>query len=205
MAAPAGEKSNTFVASNYCKEYGCRFATEAALMTTSPKVLTLDNYDIHAYPLHVSASLVDYYGTVFLSDNLVVLSIEKSDEVHCSINNERVKVVGTTSTSIINGIANFSSFSVICYPSGQLTVTLSTTVRAVAALFPEYSLSLVQANLNKGIVASMNIKSSILVQLRTCRRGEKYDLYSDSRSSCSQCENSYSLRKNTDNSVVAFE
>jgi len=47
------------------------------------------------------------------------------------------------------------------------------------------------------------LESTIPIHFRNCHRGEKYDFYSALRSTCSYCENSYSLAENADDTVIA--
>jgi hypothetical protein len=162
----ANSTSNLFDG-NACG-YGCTFATELIGITTMPSTLFLDNYDLSSYSLKATAMLVDYYGNIVNSEsgNIVEAFVESQYDGSCSINNNKIALVGAVLAEVVKGTAYFRSFSAICIPGGSLNVTFRTTVRSFSSEYPQY---IIGKKVGRNSVSTKITKSKSRINLRPCR------------------------------------
>ena len=83
-----------------------------------------------------------------------------------------------------------------------LNATFKTAVKPHSSYYPVYSLVTLAQLRSSARNQPRQLSSAVTIYTRPCRRGEKFDLDSPTRSTCSMCEDSYSLVENIDNSIV---
>ena len=205
MLEPQIMSSNVFL-SNSVGYYGPIVATESYRIVTDTSQLYVSTYEQGVYPLSPEVRLVDFYKqTVTSESNILVEATLLQGNAYCSYNSKTSKIYGGTVAAVVNGIANFKYLGASCIPGGRMNITFSVDVKSFSSNFPVYS-SVCKSN--GDVICSVNsgifkvVSTNIPVYFRNCRRGEIFDFNSDSKSTCSECINSYSLADNNDNTVI---
>jgi hypothetical protein len=91
----------------------------------------------------------------------------------------------------------FTNVGVRCLPTAYMAIGLSTTLRV-----PYFDTSGPNPQFKFKLTSFRNV---VNVTFRTCGKGEIFDLFSVTQSSCSKCIGSYSLRDNGNFDTVSFE
>jgi predicted outer membrane repeat protein len=177
-------------------------STEVVHLTASPSSHHLTDYE-NDDSLSMRVLLSDYYGHALpLEVAQIQLSVKSKNAVGCSYNRDRARVTGTATTSSERAEAFLDGFGVHCIPGGALNLSVTSYFSVDATLFPLYEVPTVA---QQALIDSQrrSVEMLVPVSLRTCNVGEYYDFASaSSRSLCRLCRQGYSLRNNSDNSVV---
>ena len=199
MPSPIVDDSNKFVG-NVANSYGNNVASSIVRFNTTETSVAIIDYSTTILPYEITAFTMDYYGQGVPYNNIPITLTLDSSQSLCTLEliGGRLKNDPKFSNDLVNNKRSFLngrlSFPMTgvksCVPGGYATLKLS-------ALFP-----LPDEVLSAGISKYVASFSSISIRYRRCQRGEVFDLYSSTMSTCSTCIDSYSLADNV-NGIMA--
>jgi hypothetical protein len=179
--------SNRFV-NNFANDYGPTVASSFYKLNSSVKSIYVTNYASGYFPIQVEISAIDFYGQIIPYNNVTVLAKLPDDHNkppnNCAITSP--VLFGTSELRLIAGKSNFSRLGVTCHPGGKIVLEFVAFGQA-----DNYNY-----NLDYFLLSKANAIAILPVSFRRCFRGEIFDIYSISKSTCSECQESYSLSDN---------
>jgi hypothetical protein len=107
--------NNSFIR-NYVKYYGATVATESCVIKPEFLSYIIADY-VDVYSLSPLVHLLDFYGQFVSSENGVLVEVTLLPEnIHCSFNFEKAKVIGGVVAVVQDGVAQFNHLGAICIP-----------------------------------------------------------------------------------------
>lgn len=181
---------------NSAGDYGPDFSTDTFELLSTPRSTYVVDYSSGYYPINVSVAVADFYGHTIPSENMILISAwSNAKKAHCEIN--RGTLFGTKTGVIVGGISRFPELGANCIPGGEMNVSFSAVVSNYSSTFPLYGTNLFPLSSKTKFVYRRVASGDLLVQFRRCVRGEIFDVFSVTKSTCSPCIHGYSLNDNS--------
>jgi len=110
--------NNSFIR-NHVNYYGAIVATESCVLKPEHFSYTITDY-VNVYSLGLLVHLEDFYGQFVSSEEGVLVEATLlDDDIHCSFNYAKAKVIGGVVAVVQNGVAHFKHLGAICIPGTQ--------------------------------------------------------------------------------------
>jgi len=203
MSAP--NMSHNSWAKNTARYYGADASSSfcgSQCFIVSPSSVNYTDYTNISLPSLIYVSLVDYYGAVIKSyrDQVKVYANKAISNCAGKVGESLIKhvprVINKANSeeslffTLKEGAAVLSNVGVRCLPSGNMSILID------VLLSIPYGINLFK---------SQRFYRNVLVDFVDCKRGEIFDLNSQTQSSCSRCVDGYSLNDNIDFKSVALK
>ena len=206
MDPPILGSNNQFVNNSWGNGQRDLLNITSELVNIVPSVnqLYFDNYGSDT-SLSMSSRVYDHYGNTLVDIANFKLTVEKKYSSGCSYNADRAYITGSSASVSSDGYTNFGGFGILCIPGGNTNVSIVASFPIKATNFPLYVVPSAAEFVSFDLM-ERDVIQTVPITMRKCVIGEYYDFRdSSSRSRCFQCENSYSLRNASDNSVIRCE